>query len=248
MRRYRQEEASAIFSLDDIPPSMEVFFEDYSRLVITGIRVYREPLVAAIQAVVETIRMKKFSEKVYHVFQVLEVNDHSGKSYLRVDKNEMVEYKKSLSWPKGEHMIVDGVKEAHLTVKQYFSRAEQTYRKSFWKYDPVGANCQWFVYWCLKANKLLTNKLETWFLQRNISVPAASRAIMKSVTNVAGVGSRLVGQIKKTANTKLTQAKDRLKSKVKKASSSLFSKLLNKKQTKSSSGLQSMVHRLFFNK
>ena len=200
-------DTSGIFALDDIPDTIEEFLDTYATWEIKSIRVYREQIVGAIKLVAQTImgKKQKLPKHTYHAFQVLRITPLGGtlkqQKLVRIDKDENVKMVIIKTMPKGEYKTIQNASLRNLTLEEYIDNAhtffEQQKKGHFWQYAAADSNCQYFVYWCLKGNNLITPALENFFFQPDIILPAHAKKVFNTITGLAAIASRAVHKLKK---------------------------------------------------
>lgn len=209
---YYPYDTAGVFDLKNAPDAVENLLERFGKWNVIEIRVYREAIVAAVKAVSQVLMAKKLPSKTYHVYQILKLLSPDGQDvqFVRIDKNEDVEVKYLDSWlntGKREFKQVNGVAQRELTLEEYLAGGEDWLQQeklrnpkiknaTFWKYNAAGSNCQYFAYWCLQGAGLMTPALESFFLQKDIKVPALSEKVFKGITSAAAIGSRVIGKLK----------------------------------------------------
>ena len=188
-------------SMDEIPDSMKsLLASNEGGKQIESVVVFREPVNPFVVGAVKLLTAGKISSDIRHVFEVF-VLKNAEKKYVRVEKNEIVEWKE-LSHSEFEKMKKEKENKTltinnETTLRQFFSTyAQKTDAKKLWMYDPVTANCQVFVYLGLLANEIPVDKgLEDFIVQQKVraEVQNVSREIMAGVTTAANFMRRVIG-------------------------------------------------------
>lgn len=188
-------------SLDEMPVRMkELVVSQTAQIPIESITVFREPVNKFVVGAVKILTAGKLVSKIRHVFEVF-VLAGENKRYIRIEKNEIVEWKEI---SKNEYEEMKKQKEnrdvkppKQENIATFFRNyVKRTDPKKLWVYDPITANCQVFVYLGLLANGISVDKqLEDFIVQENVKsqVQNVSREIMKGITTTANFMRRVIG-------------------------------------------------------
>lgn len=197
-------------SLDEMPKKMVELLAggicQYPE-VINSVTVFREPVNKFVVGAAKILTVGKLTTKIRHVFEVFEIYNvkYQAWTYIRVEKNEVVEYKIiSKDQFEGlkrshEYMEIKPHDADNLSLKLFFDNyIQRTNPKVLWLYDPITANCQVFVYLGLVANEkyfTMTSAIENFIVQKDVKheVKGISKDIMKGITTVANFSRRFVG-------------------------------------------------------
>ena len=211
--------ASGLFGLSpkDIPPTFnKIVFHEYANWRIEKLLIIKKLLSNVLQSVVKSAPGVNINEDLYHVEQLFVLKNQSDwtkTKYLLVSKDEVVyttiydvcpEIKNVMEVHPTEkaQMFKPGkVEEIQYPIKlsTYFYKliAEATKKGwSLWEYDPILANCQYFVWWGLVANNLDSPELRKFILQESSfkKVAENTRKFAKGITSTASILSRAFGQ------------------------------------------------------
>jgi len=123
------------------------------------------------------------NKPIYHVYQVLTL---ANGAVLRFDKDEQVRTVPAIS------QNIEAIEFTTLPIplEEWFEKGEiWAGKKKYWIYDPLAANCQWFVLWTLQGNNKLTPDRANFILQGDLIqyFGHVSQITMKLVTNLAAL-------------------------------------------------------------
>jgi len=194
----------------------KLIFENYAEWKVKAVYVVRSSVDKVVEAAVKAMPGVKLSGSLYHVEQYLEITtlDEKTTTYLKISKEATVlaSQMNTANFPTTlpNAMKIDVPKAHLLLVKTYFTNViamATTKHWSLWLYDPVYANCQWFVWWCLEANGFATPELEKFVLQGQVAtgISNGARISMKALTTIGNVVMRGFGLAKGKFNEKRTR-------------------------------------------
>lgn len=166
---------------------------------ISSISVFRLPLSVALRKIIDALpgsNTKSFKHPLYHVFQIVRLQNGV---ILRIDKNETVEVERLTSDAYAklvntvEHIAVSRVPTT-LSLETYIRGAEKMGKDMTYIYDPLYANCQLYVKWCLEGVNLWTPTIAAFAYQPE--VPQLFSKVgwvqMKAITSTAGIVRNLL--------------------------------------------------------
>jgi hypothetical protein len=127
-------------------------------------------------------------DDIFHLYFIIRIKNAENKP-LKLEKNEVIDLGIVKKFKKA--MVTMPVKIPNdLTLNKLFKGAlDLVGPKKLYIYDPVSANCQWFLKWMLEAQNLMTPELKDFIMQDATELTEgieglASKA--KTVTSFAG--------------------------------------------------------------
>lgn len=187
----------ATHGLNQVPSNVVRAMQLAGNKKFSRVLVCRQPINSVLKAVTEVVSSSSLPSTTYHVYQVIVIGDIA----FRIDKNERVEvvtHRKNSSGmlptvDTRQNMRVFALK-VPVTTEQYFANAEKEcpVGATFWQYDPVEANCQLFVYWCLRGNGVKLSLADEKFILQKVSINKVGKRKLKTITNLANAAKQVV--------------------------------------------------------
>jgi hypothetical protein len=157
--------------LDDYTNHTKAVLEKYGNQQIRGMRLVRQPVMSAIDSILNTVSIGKWAslkkkygfDKFFHLG--LEVDLSDGKK-LTVEKLDVVEVSDNNYEGKGVEMQAVPLKSRQFTLNQLLETARRNVGdKRFFEYDAFKNNCQWFVSYLLEGQNLYGPKEKEFVFQ-----------------------------------------------------------------------------------
>ena len=195
----------------------------YGEKIVKGVTVYREPIISAIQSLInllrkasgneETIEEKETYDKLFHLFALV---DLEGGPSLRIEMNEVFMIKPQ-AHPSGKESISAGAPSKKTTFNDWFLKGANSQGPAFWRYSADGSagggNCQDHLLTLLRANGQLSGSVSSFIKQNTQKLlgPLTKKFgdAAQSITDIAGAIRQQLGgdKIKKrryTSNKKMS--------------------------------------------
>lgn len=187
----------------DYSPPIRQFLQANGESVITGLTVYRAPVEKYVKTLASIVSLGKFKElldkhydEVFHLFMKIDL-DKQGTSYsIIIEKNAVISIKafNPNDVINAKSFVLKDI-TPNLTLNKFLSNAQNsTTPEQYFKYDALSTNCQAYILLLLDANGLInSNPGAKEFIYQDMDIlkqqlPSLSQKIMKSVTDLAGIG------------------------------------------------------------
>lgn len=173
--------------------------EKYGNIRIKALYIRRKPIYKFIQKIIDfaSNNISKLQyDKLFHLSLIAELI--TGELII-IEKNEVINVSKisSIHIQDSEEMKI--IVDKHLTINRLLDNAKKHIGdKSFYEYDALKNNCQYFIRYLLKYNNLLTKKREKFLFQDLTkiiqSTPHWTHKGARLATDIAGTINKITGQ------------------------------------------------------
>lgn len=200
----RAVQKKALSYLQSRPSNVSSLLKSHGEKTITNFQVCRSPINSVIKKLLNLIsggQIKRVEEKnnyddIYHLFLIMTFNDGSKYS---IEKNERVVIKKNPQQRPNSECKSAGV---NITFNDLISGAEKRDGGNLYRYDASNWNCQKFL--STLSSVAGVSGLNSFIMQdANALVQGNTKKIAQATTDVAGVASRIIGDITGTGNKKI---------------------------------------------
>jgi hypothetical protein len=155
----------------DLPPSIRALPNLDSQIV--ELVVAREPVSGIITKLGDWLSKGKLGKNtkrmhyddIFHLYFIIRIKNAENKP-LKLEKNHVINLNIVKKFSKD--MVIMPVKgiQDDLTLNKLFKGGlDLVGPKKLYIYDPVSANCQWFLKWMLEAQNLMTPELKDFIMQ-----------------------------------------------------------------------------------
>lgn len=149
-------------------PSVRSFLQTHGNKKVIRVIVGRTPIVSAVQKVVNWLPAqfrnspKLQYDKFFHLYLIVTLED--GHTY-RMEKEHVVVIRPYSSVPAQEQRMTAG--SPNVPLDTFWSRGEKSAPspQSYYVYESVTQNCQYYCKWMLRGNGLLNSGLEKFIMQ-----------------------------------------------------------------------------------
>jgi hypothetical protein len=135
-------------------------------------------------------KLSKNIDKYRHLYIVMDIDCNGTQKKILLEKNELVNVRYGLKnrVPEEKEEPVRKI-QPNLTVKQFIENGEKwatDHQKQLYIYDVVTANCQRYIEWMLRGNKIYTPLIGKFILQDLENVlPTWLHFLTRKSTNLA---------------------------------------------------------------
>jgi hypothetical protein len=173
------------------PPALvRKFLHDHVNSIITGIKIFREPINRVIDKVVNIISLgywqdikdKLHYDNLFHLWMEVDLNDGTSWS---MEKNEVVQVKHVKNKQGGIHIPVN----KQITINKFFESGKMVLGNRFWTYRAKDNNCQVWVASMLIGSGFLTDQAKNFIIQDTETLiselPTFTERVINGTTDIA---------------------------------------------------------------
>lgn len=182
----------------NVPQKLAYALEHYGNFVITGLVVRRDPLNTVLTRTLNVLSLGAFEkaqrelgyDKLFHLSLVIELKKPMGrKTQLFIEKNEVVNVDLGRAPDPKSEFAYPQTPVPPVTFRQFIQNAIDLKGDQLFVYDAFQNNCQDFIITLLRANNVLTPKVEEFVKQDAQAIakrlPSFLPSAMRTITDIA---------------------------------------------------------------
>jgi hypothetical protein len=177
---------------------------DYGSGRVMRLVLSRSPIKSFLRRAVNTITLGTFEtairkygyDRVFHLSAIADIEHNGIMKRVVIEKNAVINISTRYTAEReAEYYNIDIPND--ITLLELIENTRQRMGASFFPYNAFDNNCQIFIDNLLSANGLNTSQSHEWLFQDvsqlKTAIPEASRKVINTITDVAGVADRLAG-------------------------------------------------------
>lgn len=190
---------TTITGRNDLQPTARKIMSEYGNERITNILIVREPIISAINKIINIISLgKQTYDTLFHLFMI--VTTDKGHKIL-IEKNHVINISSNIRSLSSKSETLDIPVTRTITLNELIDNTKKYMGSNFLYYSASQYNCQNFIDCILNANHLNSEKAKHFILQKPEEIfkhmPSIMPKFMNAVTGLASKADVLLNGVGK---------------------------------------------------